>query len=87
MTSKPNFQTESAEAAEKKSDEMSTQTSDGPRSGSEEDEEEEDDDANNAWDEWIQADGFKPVDWKEVAKRISQGEDVMAYSFPEDWGI
>ncbi|KAL8795299.1 MAG: hypothetical protein Q9195_002168 [Heterodermia aff. obscurata] len=44
-------------------------------------------DANSTWDEWVQAEGFKPVDWKDVARRISRGEDIMNASFPEEWGI
>ena len=79
MTSKPDFQSKSTAPAKLSTDENSTRTGDRPSSGSEEG------DANSAWDEWVQTQEFKPVDWKEVAQRIVQGVNVTDYSFPENW--
>lgn len=42
-------------------------------------------DTDRAWEEWLAAEGFKPVNWSEVAKRIDDGKDVSRSTFIENW--
>ncbi|KAG7007910.1 hypothetical protein G7Y79_00008g025480 [Physcia stellaris] len=42
-------------------------------------------DTDRAWEEWLAAEGFKPVNWSEVAKRIDEGEDVSRSTSLENW--
>lgn len=43
-------------------------------------------DTDRAWEDWLAAEGFKPVNWSEVAKRIDEGEDVSrSTTFMENW--
>lgn len=42
-------------------------------------------DTDRAWEEWLAAERFKPVNWSEVTKRIDEGEDVSRSTSLENW--
>lgn len=42
-------------------------------------------DTDQAWEEWLAAEGFKPVNWSEVARRIDEREDVMGSTLFDNW--